>query len=241
VRKASTMARAALGALATLAVAAMTIGAGTGDVPRPASSPASAPAASDLTATAAAPPIVLVAAKSRPARPRALTVRKVTLTLMSGRRVAFKLPAAPLGTTKSITDGVNLEVWAAQRSAGGVTVVYALDDVSGGDISTDGSGDVPVVTVLSDALASDNGNYADDGASNVGLFDATNLTEYQTFCQVASDGTLSDCLDSADDVSLEKDGARQYFAAVVAAPPASATSATVVTGVGSVPDVPISG
>jgi hypothetical protein len=163
---------------------------------------------------------------------------------MSGEQLTANLPATPLGTSKTIASGVKVEIWAAHRSAGAVTIVFALDDASGGNISTDGDGnnDTDDESNLEEALSSNPANhYGNDGVSNVGLFDTNNLTEYKTFCKVARDGTVSDCLDSADVVELQHNGARQYFAVVVAAPPASVRTATVVTGVGSVPDVPISG
>jgi hypothetical protein len=163
---------------------------------------------------------------------------------MSGQVLSTILPAQPLGTTKSITDGVSLQVWEAQRSAGAVTVVFSLDDVSGGNISTNGEGNnnTNYEVDLEEALSSNPiGAGQTDGASNVSIFDSANLTDYETFCRVASNGVVSDCLDSSDVVDLQQNGASQFFAVVVAAPPASDTSGTVVTGVGSVPDVPISG
>jgi hypothetical protein len=153
-----------------------------------------------------------VAAKSGSStRPGVLTKRRVRIALMSGRRMTFTLPAMPLGTTKSITTGVNLEIWAAQRSAGAVTVVFALDDVSAGDLSEN----TEDLNDLTDALSPDNdSNYPAGGEENVGLFDPANLTEYQTFCQVGSDGNLFACPDSDDIVELQQNGARQYFADV---------------------------
>jgi hypothetical protein len=163
---------------------------------------------------------------------------------MSGQVMTANLPVSPLGTTKSIATGVSLQVWEAQRSAGAVTIVFSLNDVNGGNISTNGEGDNDTddVTNLEEALSSNpNADLESDGTSNVSIFDPANVTDYETFCKVAHNGELSDCLDSADVVELQHNGATQYFAAVVAEPPMSDKRGTVVTGVGSVPDVPISG
>ena len=160
----------------------------------------------------------------------------VHVRLMSGQLLTANLPASPLGTSKSIASGVDLKVWEAQRSAGAVTVIFSLDEVG----SSVGVSDE---TDLEEGLTTNEpGNTSfPDGTDNVSIFDPANLTDYETFCQVAGNGNLSNCLDSADDVFLNATGDSEYFAAVVAAPPASVQTATFVSGVGSVPDIPISG
>ncbi|MCU4184346.1 hypothetical protein K6U06_08235 [Acidiferrimicrobium sp. IK] len=167
--------------------------------------------------------------------------RQVSLALMDGETVQASLPDRPLGTTGTIASGVNLEAWQAQRSGSAVTVVFALNN------TTDHAVSVSDETSLGDGLDLNSANpnapisaRVNNVVDNVGLLDTSSLKNYETFCNTSASGTLTDCLGSADNVSLSA-GGRQFFAAVVAAPPSSTKSATLVTGDGSIPNVPISG
>lgn len=170
--------------------------------------------------------------------------RRVNLPLSGGGRARAQLPRQPLATTATIAPEVNLEVWQVARSGPTVTVVFALHDT---DTTPGGSLDVSDEVNLQEALdlnaSNPNASTAErvnNVANNVGLLDTSALKDYETFCNVTTGGTLTNCLASVDNVNLGS-GGRQFMAAVVAAPPASTKTATLVTGVGSIPDVPISG
>lgn len=167
--------------------------------------------------------------------------RQVTLALAAGGTVRAALPAQPIATTRSIANGVDLEVWQVQRSRPAVTVVLSLHNTSAQNVSG------PDESRLESALDLNNGKAGDDNpvVNNVGLLDTSALKNYGTFCNTNVSGVLTNCLGSADNFYTSAlkftPGYNLFIATVVAAPPAPTKTVTLVTGVGSVPNVPISG
>lgn len=160
----------------------------------------------------------------------------VTLALETGGPVSADLPSKPLGTVPTGVPNLDLEAWSLQRQGGAVTVVIAFHN--NGPALDSGAYTFGALVPLDV-----NGPGANTTANNIGILDTGSLKEYLTFAQVNSDGRVSDCLCSNDinTGNAPAAGARAYYAAVVAAPPPTTKSVTLVTGDGSIANLPISG
>ncbi len=165
------------------------------------------------------------------------SLRPVTLSLQNGQRIHADLPSSPLGATGTAVPGLDLEAWSVQREGDAVTVVVALHNV-GSTLISDTS--VNAVLTFQESLDVNGGQDVPTEFNSVGLLDTSSLKEYLTFAKVQG-GEVKDCLCSAVPVIELKPGARMYLAAVVAAPPASTTHATLVTSAASLSNLPISG
>lgn len=140
------------------------------------------------------------------------------------------LPDKPLGVVHTSISGLDLELWSLQRENKVVNVVVALHNTGSSALSS-----YLQVTQSLD----EEGSQATNQLNNLGLLDTGALKEYKVFAKVSDIGDVKDCLCSITDITSLKAGARSFYAAVVAAPPAQ--KVTFVSGVGSISNVSISG
>jgi hypothetical protein len=151
--------------------------------------------------------------------------------------VTAQVPRQPIGTTPASINGVTLELYLAKRvQPGAVLVVFALK--FGPSASTSGS----TADAMTEGLSADSGSPSsidNPSVSGVSLFDPTGLKEYQTF--MSNPAVDLTCLCSQIQPGVPYSApSTSYFAALVAAPPASVTSVSFVTGLGTIADVPLS-
>lgn len=163
---------------------------------------------------------------------------RVSIALHGAQEVSETLPAAPLATEGTTLPGLDLEAWSLQREGDAVTVIVGLHNV-GTKTITDQHINQPVIDFES-ALDVNGGKDPTAFFNSAALLDTSSLEEYETYAQVRG-GDVEDCLcSSVGDINLAP-GARMYLAAVTAAPPAATTHVTLITGVGSFADLPLSG
>lgn len=146
------------------------------------------------------------------------------------RKLSLDVPTKPVGTVGTNVDGIDLEVYAVQRSNKVATVVFALHNT--GSETTDMG---PVGQNLDENKAFD-GTFV---ASDVAIVDTQGLKEYRSFV-VEDDGNSCLCSvaynQNQDDLQPEE---RRYYATQVPAPPAGVTEVNVRTGLGAVSGVEI--
>lgn len=151
--------------------------------------------------------------------------------------VTAQVPATPLGTTPTTVPGVTLELYLAERvSRNAVLVVFALNVPSGG-IS------VGLETQMNQALSGlgndiNGDRNAWDAVSGVSLFDPVGLKQYQTYMADPTDDDTCLCTTALTGYNFQPGS--NYFAALVAAPPANVKSVSFVTGLGTIGDVTLS-
>jgi hypothetical protein len=134
------------------------------------------------------------------------------------------LPPQPLGTSGSSVPGLDLEVWTLERSGSqAMLVVFALHN----------PGSTPVNTGTKSASLS--ANATDSSVSGVSAVDGSGLKQYLTF--MLNPGDDKSCVCSLIHFDDYDPGQRDYYAALLAAPPGGVKTLTVVTGLGSVPNV----
>jgi len=145
--------------------------------------------------------------------------------------VAASLPGQPLGTSGSAISGLDLEVWLLQRSGShAMLVVFALHNP--------GSERVPTGITAAALSANHNSAGSTNTVSGVSAVDGSGLKQYLPFMVRPGDDQTCVC----SDIQLNDygPGERDYYAALLAAPPSDVRTLTVVTGLGSVPNVPLS-
>ncbi|MDQ2729535.1 MAG: hypothetical protein M3Y91_17110, partial [Actinomycetota bacterium] len=132
--------------------------------------------------------------------------------------------------------GVDLEVYELQReSPQAVLVVFALHVVGSSSI---GIGDQTSTQEELDANLGTVGG-GPGAVSGVSIVDLTGLKQYLPYM---SDPTVdSTCLCSQNQFNSADSGDVDYFAAVVAAPPAGVTTVSFQTGLGTIGNLPLSG
>ncbi len=116
-------------------------------------------------------------------------------------------------------------------------MVFALE--FGASASTSGSTAHAMTQGLSANASNTVSNGANATVSGGSLFDPTGLKEYQTF--MSNPAIEQTCLCSQIEPGVPSStGTTSYFAALVSAPPASVTSVSFVTGLGTIAGVPLS-
>lgn len=183
---------------------------------------------------AAAMVLTLAVTLSGCATDRSATTRRMTFQLDAATAgpVTVDVPAKPMATVPTSTDGMDFELYVVKRTDAVVQVVFALHNVGDADINlayaTEDLDENPSVSVH-DARA-------------VALVDGTGLKEYKTFLE---DGDDSPCLCSHTWTVIGDNGfgpgTRLYYVAEVAAPPTSVDQVTVRAGIATVPGVRIEG
>lgn len=146
--------------------------------------------------------------------------------------VSANVPAKPVATVASSTDGMDFELYDVRRSNGVVRVVFALHNVGDADVN------------LGDATQDldENPTVSVHDASGVALVDGTGLKEYKTFLE-GGDGSACLCSQTWNAIGDTRlgPGTSRYYVAEVAAPPASVQQVTVRAGVATVTGVRIEG
>ncbi|MQA79436.1 MAG: hypothetical protein GEV10_13315 [Streptosporangiales bacterium] len=151
-----------------------------------------------------------------------------------GGTVTVDVPAEPIASAPTSTEGLTIELYAVQRSDNVVNVVVAAHNT--------GKTTIPLQDVTTNLDESPSALEHD--ASNIALLDAKGLKEYRTFREDGEDGPCL-CSKTHDIGDNEEDdfapGERRHYVSQVAAPPADVTKVTVLAGLGSFPDVTIEG
>lgn len=154
--------------------------------------------------------------------------RSLTFKLESEKygSVSVRVPDTPVATVPTGAAGVDFQLYALQRADTAVRVVFAIRH-SGKDYDR---------AAATRSLDEDPAIAAYD-ASDVALIDTRNSKEYKTFLENGADGS---CLCSVTwEVSGDSGGPsvgnRDFYLALVAAPPADVTEVTVRSGVADVP------
>lgn len=172
----------------------------------------------------------------RPSRGQDL--RKITFDIADGSdTVTVRVPAKPVATVGTTTDGVNLEVYKLERVGGVVNVVVAAHNTNAEPVDTR-----RIVHAMDESPDVVHQIY---DTSNISLIDLEGLKDYRSF--IEDDGKGGDggtCLCSYIhyyDAQKFAPDERRYFVTQVAAPPAEVSHVTVNTGTASVADVAITG
>jgi hypothetical protein len=183
---------------------------------------------------AAAMVLTLAATLSGCAKDEHAASRRMTFQLDAATAgpVSVNVPAKPMATVPTSTDGMDFELYVVKRTDAVVQVVFALHNVGDADINlayaTEDLDENPTVSV--------------HDASAVALVYGTGLKEYKTFLENGDD---SPCLCSHTWTTIGDNGfgpgTRLYYFAEVAAPPASVQQVTVRAGVATVTGVRIEG
>ena len=152
----------------------------------------------------------------------------------SGGPVTTKVPATPIASTPSSLGGMTLQLYVAQRAdPGAALVVFALQLRSARNYYWQ---------TVSSALSANGSQEGSATVSGVSLLDTAGLKEYETFMAKPSDDATCLCSSVGESgVTNNPSSGVYYFAALVAAPPASVTSVSFVTGMGSIANVSLSG
>jgi hypothetical protein len=175
-------------------------------------------------------------------------VHRVRGTVTAGRPMRFTLaadtqpvtttvPTQPIGVVSTSYPGVQLRLYALRRlGPEAALAVYGLYVEPGTGIG--------VGTQVSIEEAMSVGGLPPGGAqaalSNVSLVDPVGLKQYLTY--QTRPGNPNTCVCSLfPSVSTLDSGTTSYFAAVTSAPPASVTSVSFVTGLGTIGNVSLSG
>lgn len=163
--------------------------------------------------------------------------KAMTFDLVSDQAgtVTVNVPAEPIASTPTSTEGMTLELYAVQRSDKVVNVVVAMHNT--------GKTAIPIRESTTDLDESPSA--ISRNTSNIALLDAKGLKEYRTFLADADD-VNSDCLCSNTyDIGEGDDdfapGERRHYVSQVAAPPTDVTKVTVLAGLGSFPGVTVEG
>lgn len=159
--------------------------------------------------------------------------RRMTFHLdaASAGTVSVDVPAKPVATVPTSTDGMDFELYTLKRSDAVVQVVFALHNTGGEDINL----------AYATADLDENPAVSVHYASNIALVDGTGLKEYKTFLEDADGGA---CLCSQTWNAIGGGfgpDARLYFVAEVAAPPATVQQVTVRAGIATVTNARIEG
>lgn len=167
----------------------------------------------------------------------AVPTKKRTFKLAASGSVNVEVPAQPMATVPTRTDGLQFELYLLKRSGSAVDVVFALHNTSSKAI------DLMAATAGIDANTGSDSAVDAHHVSNVSLVDPKGLKQYLTFLQNPKDEN-SECLCSQVNNSLGDNlqpGARRYAMSEVAAPPPQVTKVTVLAAIASVPDATITG
>ncbi len=142
--------------------------------------------------------------------------------------VTASLPGQPIALSGSSISGLDLEVWTLQRSGDrAMLLVFALHNPGSATLPTG---------VKAEGLSA--GNQRSGSVTGVSAVDGSGLKQYLPFMINPADERT--CLCSLIDVDDFKPDQRNFYAALLAAPPRNVKSLTVVTGIGSVPNVALS-
>lgn len=150
-----------------------------------------------------------------------------TFQLADATAVTADVPAQPVATVPSSIPGVTLQLYAAQRQGNGAVLVVFAVDLSPSAASSGKKLDI--IQALDLDYSSDSSGT--ETANNVAVVDAAGLKEYETFNPTPNNPAT--CLCSNTGGLSWHDPGPAYLAALVAAPPASAHTVSVVTGLGS--------
>lgn len=147
--------------------------------------------------------------------------------------VSAVVPAKPVGTTPTTIPGVTLGVYLAKRlNTNAVLAVFAVQ------IPAALAGSATLESSLAQGMDANYGRTSNVLAvSGVSLFDPAALKEYLPFMANPSDDATCLCSNLASASFIH--AGTVYLAALVAAPPAGVSSASFVTGVGTIPNVPL--
>jgi hypothetical protein len=147
--------------------------------------------------------------------------------------VSAALPDKPLGTSGSAISGLDLEVWSLTRSGDkAMLLVFAMHNPGTSPVKTG-----TATARLSAAKNSVEKNTGTNTVSGVSAVDGSALKQYLAYMVNPADDNT--CLCSAVRFSDFTPDQREYFATLLASPPAGVKSVTVVTGLGSVANVPL--
>lgn len=148
--------------------------------------------------------------------------------------MSASLPGQPVGTSGSSISGLDLEVWTLTRSGDrAMLLVIALHNPGTSTVRTG------VETGnLSAARNSSDRDAVAKTVSGISAVDGTGLKQYLPYMTNPADDDT--CLCSAFNRRDFSAGQRDHYAALLAAPPAGVKTVTVVTGLGSVANVPVS-
>lgn len=145
--------------------------------------------------------------------------------------VSAVVPAKPVATVPSSTEGMDFELYTLKRTDSVVQVVFALHNV----------GDADINLAYATADLDENPAAAVHDASGVALVDGTGLKEYKPFLEHEDGGCLcSQTWNAIGDNGFGPD-ARRYYVAELAAPPATADQVTVRAGIATVAGARIEG
>lgn len=186
------------------------------------------------TATAAVVALTLLVATTGCAAVGHVDARRMTFRLDAAATgtVSADVPAEPVATVPTSTDGMNFELFTLRRADAVVQVVFALHN----------TGDADINLAYATADLDENPAAAVHVASNVALVDGTGLKEYRTFLE---DGDRGACLCSQTWNAVGGNdfgaGTRRYYVAEIAAPPATVDRVTVRAGIATVDDARIEG
>lgn len=150
--------------------------------------------------------------------------------------VTVNVPAEPIASTPTSTEGLTLELYAVQRSDKVVNVVVAVHNT--------GKTAIPVLESTTDLDESPSA--VSRNTSNIALLDAKGLKEYRTFLEDADDVNSACLCSKTYDIGDPGDddfapGERRHYVSQVAAPPSDVTEVTVLAGLGSFPGVTVEG
>lgn len=140
--------------------------------------------------------------------------------------VQLDVPTEPIATVPSTVQGIELEVFALQRSADGqaVTLVFAAENTTTDELGFDTTSSYSEIA---------GGNFVSSGL----LVDVTELKAYQVFRLDGDEGACL-CSEASDLFSLDA-GQRLFLSAVYPAPPPATERMTLQIGMGTVPDIPV--
>ncbi len=204
-------------------------------VPRPSLRPRPWRGALTLCALVAASSCTAGSSDDRQAAPTASAVpstgRSFELAGFSPLTVA--VPDEPVATAPTSVPGTDLTVYVVQRAGQAVTVVFGLRTTT-----APASGDKSVGPRLGES-------YIDYTVGGVTLVDPVGLKQYLTLrpedFEITATGPVQCACSSTRGGSELEPGHEQVFAASLAAPPADVTSVSLVTPMGTVPGLTITG
>ena len=145
--------------------------------------------------------------------------------------VTAQVPSQPIGSTPSTIPGVTLQLYVLKRiNPNAVLAVFALDIQSSVE-------NAALPAKLIEPLDANWGSSGDvQSVSAVSLFDPTGLKEYLPYMANPKDDTTCMCSNVA---TAFGDAGVSYAAALLAAPASSVTSASFVTGLGTIANAPL--
>jgi len=147
-------------------------------------------------------------------------------------KVSASLPGQPLGVSGSSISGLDLEVWSLIRSGDkAMLLIVALHNPGTSPVKTG-------IEIGSLSASRDAAKEVAKTVSGISAVDGSGLKQYLPYMVNAADDNT--CLCSAFSLSDFTPDQRDYYAALLASPPPGVKNLTIVTGLGSVANVPLS-